>query len=143
MIYGEKLLKDKLDLIDSLQQLGVACHFKKDIKCVLTEIHESVDQILMSTRDDLHLISLLFRLLRMHGFSVSEGSQQIGISYLSCTAYLFCYFSHLVQFPWYLIQDNFLCQIKRTDLIFVALFKILLEEEDISHIQPSFFGSTN
>ncbi|XP_078157516.1 monoterpene synthase 7, chloroplastic-like isoform X2 [Carex rostrata] len=72
MIYGEKLLKDKLDLIDSLQQLGVACHFKKDIKCVLTEIHESMDQILMSTRDDLHLISLLFRLLRMHGFSVSE-----------------------------------------------------------------------
>ncbi|XP_078156550.1 monoterpene synthase 7, chloroplastic-like isoform X3 [Carex rostrata] len=72
MIYGEKLLKDKLDLIDSLQQLGVAWHFKKDIKCVLTEIHESMDQILMSTRDDLHLISLLFRLLRMHGFSVSE-----------------------------------------------------------------------
>ncbi|XP_078157510.1 monoterpene synthase 7, chloroplastic-like isoform X2 [Carex rostrata] len=72
MIYGEKLLKDKLDLIDSLQQLGVAYHFKKDIKCVLTEIHESMDQILMSTRDDLHLISLLFRLLRMHGFSVSE-----------------------------------------------------------------------
>ncbi|XP_078157514.1 monoterpene synthase 8, chloroplastic-like isoform X2 [Carex rostrata] len=72
IIYGEKLLKDKLDLIDSLQQLGVACHFKKDIKCVLTEIHESMDQILMSTRDDHHLISLLFRLLRMHGFSVSE-----------------------------------------------------------------------
>ncbi|XP_078157512.1 monoterpene synthase 8, chloroplastic-like [Carex rostrata] len=72
MIYGEKFLKDKLDLIDSLQQLGVACHFKKDIKCVLTEIHESMDQILMSTRDDLHLISLPFRLLRMHGFSVSE-----------------------------------------------------------------------
>ncbi|KAF3321398.1 (-)-camphene/tricyclene synthase [Carex littledalei] len=43
MIYKEQLLKDKLELVDTLQQLGVAYHFKDEINCVITNIHESMD----------------------------------------------------------------------------------------------------
>ena len=75
MIYKEELLMDKLELVDTLQQLGVAYHFKDGINSVLTNIHESMDQNSLSTMfDDLYKVSLLFRLLRMHGFSVTEGT---------------------------------------------------------------------
>ncbi|KAJ4762477.1 Terpene synthase [Rhynchospora pubera] len=69
----QELLGDKLELVDALQQLGVAYHFQEEINCVITEIHESMDQILLTDmQDNLHVVSLLFRLLRMHGFSVKE-----------------------------------------------------------------------
>ncbi|XP_078160847.1 monoterpene synthase 8, chloroplastic-like [Carex rostrata] len=73
MIYKEELLRDKLELLDALQQLGVAYHFRDEINWVITNIHESMDQISLFTMlDDLHDVSLLFRLLRLHGFSVHE-----------------------------------------------------------------------
>ncbi|KAJ4791132.1 Terpene synthase [Rhynchospora pubera] len=74
MIYKEEPLKDKLELVDALQQLGIAYHFKEEINCVLTAIHNSKVQDLSATmNDDIYLVSLLFRLLRTNGFSVSEG----------------------------------------------------------------------
>ncbi|XP_078159205.1 monoterpene synthase 8, chloroplastic-like isoform X1 [Carex rostrata] len=69
MIYKEELLSDKLELVDTLQRLGVAYHFKDEVNCVLTNIHESMG---FAMPDDLYEVSLLFRLLRMHGFSVQE-----------------------------------------------------------------------
>ena len=74
MIYKEELLRDKLELVDTLQQLGVAYHFKDEINDVITNIYESMDQIsLFAMLDNLYEVSLLFRLLRMHGFHVQEG----------------------------------------------------------------------
>lgn len=70
MIYKEELLRDKLELVDTLQRLGVAYHFKDKINCVLTNIHQSMGSAMPA---DLYEVSLLFRLLRMHGFSVQEG----------------------------------------------------------------------
>ncbi|KAJ4755862.1 Terpene synthase [Rhynchospora pubera] len=72
MVLKEELLRDKLELVDALQQLGVAYHFKEEIKYVLKGIHVSMIQMSFSTVGDLHVISLLFRHLRLHGFSVSE-----------------------------------------------------------------------
>jgi Terpene synthase, N-terminal domain len=75
MIYKEALLVDKLELVDAIQQLGVAYHFEDVINSV---INQSIDQISSSTmRGDLYEASLLFRLLRMHGFSVHEGTYYI------------------------------------------------------------------
>ncbi|KAJ4791141.1 Terpene synthase [Rhynchospora pubera] len=78
ILYKQELPGDKLELVDALQQLGVAYHFQEEINCVITEIHESMDQILLTDmQDNLHVVSLLFRLLRMHGFSVKEDEQMI------------------------------------------------------------------
>ncbi|KAJ3697484.1 hypothetical protein LUZ61_001189 [Rhynchospora tenuis] len=73
MIYKEDMLRDKLELVDALQQLGVAYHFKVEIHDMLTNIHKSkVENLLETTNDDLYLVSLLFRVLRTNEFSVPE-----------------------------------------------------------------------
>ncbi|KAJ4762473.1 Terpene synthase [Rhynchospora pubera] len=72
MIYKEESLKDKLEFVDALQQLGVAYHFKEEINYVLTNIFKSKIQEINYGNDDLYLVSLLFRLLRTNGFSVPE-----------------------------------------------------------------------
>ncbi|KAJ4762472.1 Terpene synthase [Rhynchospora pubera] len=71
MIYKEEPLRDKLELIDALQQLGVAYHFEEEINDVLTDIHVCQD-LSAIMNSDLYLVSLFFRLLRTNGFSVPE-----------------------------------------------------------------------
>ncbi|KAJ3697489.1 hypothetical protein LUZ61_001194 [Rhynchospora tenuis] len=74
MIYKEDKLRDKLELVDAFQQLGVAYHFKEEIYDMLTNIHKcEVQNLLATTNDDLYLVSLLFRVLRTNEFSVPEG----------------------------------------------------------------------
>ncbi|KAJ4821989.1 threalose-6-phosphate phosphatase [Turnera subulata] len=58
-----------LNLIDLIQRLGVAYHFE-------TEIDKALSEVLLQTNyggneDDLHIVSLQFRLLRQQGFNVS------------------------------------------------------------------------
>ncbi|CAL9084311.1 unnamed protein product [Musa textilis] len=69
----KKGIEDQLQLIDHLQQLGVAYHFKEDIKDALGTIYGSMEQVNMLLKDNLHATALMFRLLREHGFAVSEG----------------------------------------------------------------------
>ncbi|XP_061948791.1 probable terpene synthase 9 isoform X2 [Populus nigra] len=54
----------KLKLIDSIQRLGVAYHFER-------EIEEAIKLTELDVNGDLHTTSLHFRLLRQHAFSVS------------------------------------------------------------------------
>lgn len=57
----------KLRLIDTVQRLGVAYHFGKEIDDALEKIsHDPFDD-----KDDLHIVSLCFRLLRQHGIKMS------------------------------------------------------------------------
>lgn len=56
----------KLKLIDSIQRLGVAYHFER-------EIEEAIKLTEVDVNGDLHTTSLHFRLLRQHAFSVSTG----------------------------------------------------------------------
>ncbi|KAG6471149.1 hypothetical protein ZIOFF_072250 [Zingiber officinale] len=65
-------LEEQLQLIDHLQQLGVAYHFKDEIKDTLRVFYASFEDIGSQLKDNLHASSLLFRLLRENGFSVSE-----------------------------------------------------------------------
>ncbi|CAL9072876.1 unnamed protein product, partial [Musa acuminata var. zebrina] len=73
LIYMKKGMEEQLQLIDHLQQLGVAYHFKEDIKDALGTIYGSVEKVNMLLKDNLHATALVFRLLREHGFAVSEG----------------------------------------------------------------------
>ncbi|XP_077218981.1 alpha-terpineol synthase, chloroplastic-like isoform X2 [Tasmannia lanceolata] len=61
---------DRLKLIDTLQRLGVGYHFKKEIKEALRII--STDDSNTRLKDDLYATALRFRLLRQHGFEVSQ-----------------------------------------------------------------------
>ncbi|XP_072992139.1 terpene synthase 10-like [Typha latifolia] len=72
MINMEQRIVDKLELVDTLRQLGVGYHFKDEIKDAMSTIFTSVDDICMHMKDDIYVTALLFRLLREHGFSVSQ-----------------------------------------------------------------------
>ncbi|XP_065036565.1 monoterpene synthase 7, chloroplastic-like [Musa acuminata AAA Group] len=52
---------------------GPAYHFKEDIKDALWTIYRSTEEVNMLLKDNLHATALMFRLLREHGFDVSEG----------------------------------------------------------------------
>ncbi|XP_042383383.1 terpene synthase 10-like [Zingiber officinale] len=72
LIREKQQVAEQLQLIDHLQQLGVAYHFKDEIANVLSRLHASLDHVSSELKDDLHATSLLFRLLRTNGFSVSQ-----------------------------------------------------------------------
>lgn len=60
----------KLNLIDTVQRLGVAYHFEKEVEDELEKIHH---QLANDEDDDLYTVSLRFRLLRQQGIRVSSG----------------------------------------------------------------------
>ncbi|XP_070039674.1 (R)-linalool synthase TPS5, chloroplastic-like isoform X3 [Nicotiana tomentosiformis] len=58
---------EKLELIDNLQRLGVSYHFKHEIMQILSNINLNA-----ATGDSLYATALKFRLLREHGFHISQ-----------------------------------------------------------------------
>ncbi|KAL0928450.1 hypothetical protein M5K25_000332 [Dendrobium thyrsiflorum] len=58
-----------LELIDSLQRLGVGYHFEEEIDKRLREIHDHNGKI---EGNDLQAVALKFRLLRQHGYNVTS-----------------------------------------------------------------------
>lgn len=62
---------DQLELIDTLQRLGLSYLFEVEIKKMLQEIHDNVNY--QWKNDDLYGTALKFRLFRQHGFLISEG----------------------------------------------------------------------
>ena len=73
---------DQLKLIDDLQKLGVSYHFEQEIDNMLTFTYHKLDKSNFMEYD-LHANALKFRLLRQHGFNVSEGkSSLINVKFL-------------------------------------------------------------
>ncbi|KAK2990982.1 hypothetical protein RJ640_005464 [Escallonia rubra] len=72
-IFAETLdLLAKLELIDSIGKLGLRNLFEEEIKNALDSI-VSMKNNHLSRKDDLYATALWFRLLRQHGYSVSQG----------------------------------------------------------------------
>lgn len=63
---------DQLEMIDVLQRLGVAYHFNNEIRNILKNIHNNMNTI--KNKENLHVTSLAFRLLRQHRFNISTGN---------------------------------------------------------------------
>ncbi|KAF3489813.1 hypothetical protein F2Q69_00055769, partial [Brassica cretica] len=65
---------EQLELIDDLQKLGISHHFELEIKDILTDLHHKNEKHLWNCdkEEDLHATALEFRLLRQHGFEISE-----------------------------------------------------------------------
>ena len=62
-----------LKLIDSIQLLGVAYHFEREIEEALKDIFETYSR-LVDDNEDLTTSSLRFRLLRQEGYHVPSGN---------------------------------------------------------------------
>ncbi|CAH8344013.1 unnamed protein product [Eruca vesicaria subsp. sativa] len=61
----------KLVLVDKLQKLGVSYHFEREIDDILAGFYHN--NVIDRGNEDLYTTALEFRLLREHGFNVSEG----------------------------------------------------------------------
>nr|UIB01640.1 (E) - beta-farnesene synthase [Cymbopogon martinii] len=58
----------KLELVDTLQRIGVDYHYKKEIDDLLCSVYDDKD----GGSDNLYITSLRFYLLRKHGYGVSS-----------------------------------------------------------------------
>lgn len=67
----------RLELIDDLQRLGISYHFDEEIERFLTSIHYKYDDRVVAEERDMYSTALGFRLLREHGFPVSQGALAI------------------------------------------------------------------
>ena len=63
-------LIQKLELVDTLQRIGVDYHYKQEIDELLCHVYHDKDD---GGSDDLYITSLRFYLLRKHGYPVSSG----------------------------------------------------------------------
>ncbi|KAF3445211.1 hypothetical protein FNV43_RR14905 [Rhamnella rubrinervis] len=62
----------KLELIDSIQRLGVSYHFQSEIDQVLENMNSNYSLGVVDKEDDcLYVVALWFRLLRQHGYRIS------------------------------------------------------------------------
>ncbi|CAH2078849.1 unnamed protein product [Thlaspi arvense] len=62
---------EQLEMIDSLQRLGIPYHYKHEIHNILKNIHDQRGGIEMESQD-LHATALEFFILRQHGFDASQ-----------------------------------------------------------------------
>lgn len=72
MIYNVRKPLDQLELIDTLQRLGLAYHFDSEIEKILHTFYINSDD--SWKKGNLHATSLEFRLLRQYGYNVSQGN---------------------------------------------------------------------
>ncbi|CDP15198.1 unnamed protein product [Coffea canephora] len=72
MLDEEVDLLIQLKLIDDLQRLGIAYHFQNKIQSILSGVYKENHLGNTSREKDLYATALEFRLLRQHGFDVSQ-----------------------------------------------------------------------
>ncbi|CAA2977601.1 terpene synthase 10-like [Olea europaea subsp. europaea] len=63
---------DQLELIDNLERLGISYHFEDEIEQILAFINRKYSRSKEPKIKDLYATALEFRLLRQHGFNVSQ-----------------------------------------------------------------------
>jgi len=62
-------LVQKMELVDTLQRIGLDYHYKKEIDDLFCSVYDDKD----GGSDNLYMTSLRFYLLRKHGYRVSSG----------------------------------------------------------------------
>ncbi len=71
---------NQLELIDILQKLGLSYYFEDKIKKLLKSIYENISYNDTWDKDNLYVAAIKFRLLRQHGYNVSQGNQRKSFS---------------------------------------------------------------
>ncbi|KAK1556949.1 hypothetical protein Q3G72_015113 [Acer saccharum] len=62
---------DQLELIDTLQRLGVSYHFVTEIEKILEKVYINRNDVTWK-KENLYAVSLEFRVLRQHGYNVPQ-----------------------------------------------------------------------
>ena len=69
----------KLELLDTVQRLGLNHRFQNDVKQAINVIYNNISEASLS--DDLYTTALQFRMLREHGYTVSQGLSQLTFNF--------------------------------------------------------------
>ncbi|KAF3656172.1 hypothetical protein FXO38_14300 [Capsicum annuum] len=64
-------LADKLNLIDTIELLGIAYHFDKEIDDILDQIYNENSNFEDNGNNDVCTCALQFQLLRQHGYNIT------------------------------------------------------------------------
>lgn len=65
----------KLELIDDVEKLGLIAYFQKEINGIIDSFQSFKDENgYVNIESDLYGTSLCFRILRLHGFNISQGT---------------------------------------------------------------------
>ncbi|TXG67807.1 hypothetical protein EZV62_009082 [Acer yangbiense] len=67
----------QMELIDTLQRLGLSYHFDHEIQLILGTIYDKRSSNSKLTQESLYAVALEFRLLRQHGFDTSQEGESI------------------------------------------------------------------
>ena len=65
---------EQLELIDILQRLGLSNHFEGEMKRILEGLYNNDQSGDTWRKDNLYATTLKFRLLRQHGYNISQGN---------------------------------------------------------------------
>ena len=65
---------EQLEMIDTLQRLGLSYHFESETKRILEGLNNNNHGGDLWKKENLYATALKFRLFRQHGYSVSEGN---------------------------------------------------------------------
>lgn len=79
----------EIQLIDTLQRLGISYHFENEIRDTLERIYNERYKDNAWRKNNLYATSLQFRLLRQHQFNISQG---INVLFLFEEAFSFLIF---------------------------------------------------
>lgn len=82
----ERSLAEKLNLIDTVERLGLAYHFEKQIDDMLDQIYKEDPNFEGHEYNDLYTCALQFRMLRQHGYNISP-SRSIIYSYTNFSTF--------------------------------------------------------
>ncbi|KAF7848638.1 hypothetical protein BT93_L1778 [Corymbia citriodora subsp. variegata] len=72
LTYAMDKPSQKLNLIDQIQRLGIAYLFEIETDQQMEQIYRSYFEFHRGDEDDLHIVALLFRLLRQQGYTISS-----------------------------------------------------------------------
>ena len=65
---------EQLELIDIWQRLGLSHHFEGEMKRILEGLYNNDQSGDTWRKENLYAITLKFRLLRQHGYNISQGN---------------------------------------------------------------------
>ncbi|KAK1437905.1 hypothetical protein QVD17_03705 [Tagetes erecta] len=72
MEYENRSTLELLELVDDIERLGLGYRFRNNIRKVLDKLVASINETTKAEENNLHALSLRFRLLRDHGYVVSQ-----------------------------------------------------------------------